>query len=422
MDIVYWIMHLPADFLHSFGYLIVFWLVWVEWIPPLWVFSPWQTIMLLGWFLARMWVFNIFVLIFIWFIWSFLWDLLWYFMWKKLWFPFLNKYWKYVFIKKDGLEKAKNMLDKHFLKTVFFSRFYGWTRVITPFLCGVSHISLSKYIWGSLMSALSWSVFWWVIWYIFGHSYELIWKNMWRFMFFAMIFGVLMIFVYRYVNKKKHIFNREYIYTLIANILSVVILAKLADEIAWYQSIVRIDSIINIKVNLLSSPLLDKIMFAINNIWNIYVMIWLSILFLIYLIYKKKKYHYWLFMLGSVWWFLIDVFMKVFIGRLRPDNALIFLRDYSFPSGHTTMATILFLTVWVIFENDIKSKRNQLWFFLLCFIPIIIIWFSRIYLNVHWFSDVIWWFFLWVFWITFMILILRFIMTNKLDDSTIDIP
>jgi DMSO reductase anchor subunit len=51
-------------------------------------------------------------------------------------------------------------------------------------------------------------------------------------MFFAMIFGVLMIFVYRYVNKKKHIFNREYIYTLIANILSVVILAKLADEIA----------------------------------------------------------------------------------------------------------------------------------------------------------------------------------------------
>ena len=65
--------------------------------------------------------------------------------------------------------------------------------------------------------------------------------------------------------------------------------------------------------------------------------------------------------------------MKVFIGRLRPDNALIFLKDYSFPSGHTTMATILFLTVWVIFEDDIKSKRRQLWFFLLCFVPIIVI-------------------------------------------------
>jgi hypothetical protein len=51
-------------------------------------------------------------------------------------------------------------------------------------------------------------------------------------MFFAMIFGVLMIFIYRYVNKKKHIFNREYLYTLIVNILSVTILAKLADEIA----------------------------------------------------------------------------------------------------------------------------------------------------------------------------------------------
>ena len=422
MDIVYWIMHLPTDFLHNFWYIIIFGLVGVEWIPPLWVFSPWQTVMLLGWFLAKMWVFNIFILIAIWFIWSFVWDLLWYFMWKKLWYPFLNKYWKYVFIKKDGLEKAKAMLDKHFFKTMFLSRFYWWTRVITPFICWISHISLYKYMRGSFMSTLSWSIFWWVIWYIFGHSYEIIWKSMWKFMFFAMIFGVLMIFIYRYINKKKHIFNREYLYTLMVNILSVTILAKLADEIAWHQSIVRIDNIINLKVNLLSNPLLDKIMIGVNNIWNIYVLIWLSILFFIYLIYKKKKYHYLLFVLGSVWWFIIDIFMKIFIGRLRPDNALIFLKDYSFPSGHTTMVTILFLAIWVIFENDIKSKWNQFCLFLWCFVPIIVIWFSRIYLNVHRFSDVVWWFFLWVFWITFMILILRFIMSNKLDKNTVDIP
>lgn len=422
MDIVYWIMNLPADFLHNFGYIIVFLSVLIEWVPPFWVFSPWQVVMMLWWFLARVGVFNIFIFIAIWFVASFLWDILWYFMWKKLWYPFLSKYWKYVFIKKGGLEKTKDMLDKHFFKAVFFGRFYGWTRVIIPFLCWVSHISLSKYIWGSLITCFVRATSWWLVGYIFGHSYQFIWKNMWKFMFFAMIFWILMIFVYRYVNKKKHIFNREYLYTLIANLLSVVILAKLADEIAWHQSIIHIDNVINLKINLLANPLLDKIMIGINNIWNIYVLIWLSVVFLVYLIYKKKKYHYWLFILGSIWWFIIDIFMKVFIGRLRPDNALIFLKDYSFPSGHTTMATILFLTVWVIFENDIKCKWKQFWFFLLCFVPIIVIWFSRIYLNVHRFSDVMWWFFLWVFWITFMILVLRFIMTNKLDKDTINVP
>lgn len=422
MDIVNWIMNLPSDFLHSFGYFIVFWLVWIEWIPPLWVFSPWQFVMLFGWFLARIWVFNIFILIGVWFIWSFLWDLLWYFMWRKFGYPFLSKYWKYIFIKKESLEKTRNMLNNHFLKAIFFSRFYGRTRVITPFLSWVSHISLTKYIWGSLMSCLSWSVFWVIIWYIFGHSYETIWKSMWKFMFLAMVFGILMIFAYRYINKRRHVFNREYIYTLITNLLSVFILAKLADEIAWHQSIIHIDNIINFKVNLLSNPILDRIMFAINTVWNLYVFLFLGILFIIYLIYKKKKYYYWLFILWNLWWFFIDIFMKIFIWRLRPDNALIFLQDYSFPSGHTTMITILFLSVWLIFENDIKSKWREFWFFLLCFIPIIIIWFSRIYLNVHWFSDVVWWFFLGVFWITFMILLLRFIMANKADKDMINIP
>jgi|GEM_PF-6088865 len=51
-------------------------------------------------------------------------------------------------------------------------------------------------------------------------------------MFFAIIFGIITIFAYRYVNKKKHIFNREYLYTFVVNLLSVFILAKLADELA----------------------------------------------------------------------------------------------------------------------------------------------------------------------------------------------
>jgi len=422
MDIVYWLMNLSPEFLQKFGYFLIFWFISVEWIPPLWVFSPWQFVMLFGGFLSKIWIFNIFILIIIWFVWSFLGDLVWYLMWKKLWYPFLEKYGKYIFVKRKSVEKTQNMLNKHFFKAVFFSRFYGWTRVITPFICWVSRISLNKFLLGSGLSCLSWSIFWPLVWYIFGQSYDIAGERMWKFMFFAMVFWIFMIFAYRYVNKKRHIFNKEYLYTLATNILSFIILAKLADEVAWHESIIRIDNFVNFKINLISSWFLDNLMIGINNVWNLYVLIWLSLLFLWYLIYKKKKYHYRLFILGNVGWFVIDIFMKAFIGRLRPDNALIFLKDYSFPSGHAAMSTILFLTIWLIFEKDIKSKWHQFGFFLLCLLPVLLIGFSRIYLNVHWFSDVIGWFFLWVFWITFMILLIRFIMANKLDKDTINIP
>lgn len=422
MDIVNRITNLPADFMHSFWYILTFFLVWVEWIPPIWVLSPGQFVMLFGWFLSKLWVLNIFIFILVGFFWSVLWDLVWYFIWKKLWLPFLKKYWKYVFIKEDLLEKTKGMLNKHLFKAIFFSRFYGWTRAITPFAAWVSHINLRKYFIYTLLSCFSWSIFWWVIWYVFWQSYELVSQYIWEFMFFAIALSVFMVFAYKYINKKRHIFNREYLYTLLTNILSVFIIAKLADEIAWHTSIVRIDNIINFKINLLANPILDNIMFTINNVGNLYVMLWLSVLFLIYLIYKKKKYYCWLFLFWNLWWFFIDIFMKIFIGRLRPDNALIFLQDYSFPSGHAAMSTILFLSLWIIFEWDMKNKYKQYWFFILCFVPIIVIWFSRIYLNVHWFSDVIWWFFLWVFWITFMVLVLKFIMSNKMDKDMINIP
>lgn len=422
MDIVNRISSLPVEFMHTFWYVITFLLVFVEWIPPLWVFSPGQFIMLFGWFLARIDVLNIYLFIAIWFVASFFWDFVGYIIWKKLWLPFLKKYWKYLLIKENLLESTKNMLNKHLFKAILFSRFYGWTRVITPFISWVSHVSINKYLIYSFVSCLAWAIFWWIIWYIFGSSYELVSKYMWKFMFFAIIFGIITIFAYRYVNKKKHIFNREYLYTFVVNLLSVFILAKLADELAWNQAVIHIDNLINFKINSLSNPLLDQIMIWINNIWNIYIFILLSLFFIVYLIYKKKKYHYWLFILWAFGWFLIDIFMKIFIGRLRPENALIFLKDYSFPSWHTTMITILFLSVWVIFEDDIKSRWKQFWFFLICFIPIIIIWFSRIYLNVHWFSDVVAWFFLWVFWITFMILVLKFIISNKMDKDMVPIP
>jgi undecaprenyl-diphosphatase len=112
-----------------------------------------------------------------------------------------------------------------------------------------------------------------------------------------------------------------------------------------------------------------------------------SIIFFTYLLYKKKNKDAIFFLsviiLGQV---LIQLFKSIF-KRLRPVDQLIEVSGYAFPSGHTTMATIIAFSLFFIFKD--KIRMNKYLFLLSLMLYPLIIAFSRIYLNVHWLSDVL---------------------------------
>ena len=83
--------------------------------------------------------------------------------------------------------------------------------------------------------------------------------------------------------------------------------------------------------------------------------------------------------------------LKIFYDRARPDAALHAVRVYSqsFPSGHATMAATTFLTLAVIVSTLETSRRDKLVAFALAAAATIAVGFSRVYLGVHWPSDVL---------------------------------
>lgn len=130
-----------------------------------------------------------------------------------------------------------------------------------------------------------------------------------------------------------------------------------------------------------------KFVTSFGNTATIFILLCLVVWLLIKMVKNKKLAM--IFFGSLVSNVLLNQLIKAVIRRERPVNSLIYVGGFSFPSGHAMVSMAFYGMLIYLFYKLVKNKifRNVL----ICSfgLLILLIGFSRIYLGVHYFSDVL---------------------------------
>lgn len=146
------------------------------------------------------------------------------------------------------------------------------------------------------------------------------------------------------------------------------------------------ETIYNLIFKLFSTPT-TFIMTFISHLGSATILILLCIIF--YILLKDKKLAL-IIMLNLAIVYLLNVIIKMIIARPRPDILrLVYETGYSFPSGHAMVATGFYGFLIYIANKKIKNKALRRCITILLTLLIFLIGISRIYLGVHYATDII---------------------------------
>ncbi|MDH7460799.1 phosphatase PAP2 family protein [Chitinophagaceae bacterium 26-R-25] len=213
------------------------------------------------------------------------------------------------------------------------------------------------------------------------------------------------------------IFTRDFILTISLFFIALILFSVIADQIVvnkkdWF------DSAVFAQVNRLHSPTNNSIALFITSLGTGIFLIPAYLLILFYLFRTQRRNTAALVASVASISLLLSTFLKNVFQRTRPPfKHLDYVAGFSFPSGHSMVGfTFCGIVIYLLWTLPF-SKIVRILFSFLVAVMAVLIGLSRIYLNVHFASDVLGSLLVNVMWLSLCFVCIRVYDHRKLRNS-----
>ena len=406
------ILNISPIVLGQWGYAIIFVFSVAESLPLIGLAIPGGVIVIASGFFVKIGILDLWPTIIIVSVGAFIGDTVAYFLGRRFGYGLLIRLGKYIFFKPVHFEKAKKVLQTHPRKAILAGRFHALTRCIMPFAAGSADLKPALFLPFAALTAVLWAIVNVLIGFVFGQGFQIASHYLGEIFFIAIVLSILVIYSYqfigRFTEKNKHIIKRYQIYPLVLNLISIYVVAKISESVLMGTRIHWLDGVVNHFFAKIQTPLLTNIFVTITLLATPTNLTIVGCALAIYFMYKHRWYFLALLPASLLSGIISDSILKKLVHVARPLYPLIPITDFSFPSGHATIAVIFFGLIIYFFKDSIRSVMWRRIYIYTCALAALLICVSRLYLNVHWFSDVLAGATLGVFWVTLFVILFNF--------------
>jgi len=339
----------------------------------------------------------------------------------------LKRYGSVIGFNDKKLARVHTFFEKHGPKTVFLGRFIALLRTWAALLAGTAEMRYGVFTFYNVLGGITWAALFGTLGYVFGQSLPLLEQYIGQASLAAVLLVALVVALalgWRWFNANRDaltervvrywdLFRRRHPRTakfiaarfargeylglhltvgFLISLAALWLFASVTEDVVTHDPLTIFDLALTTWIRAHTTSFGDRIFTVVSLIGSPIAMGAVGIVGAAIIVVRRK----WLELAAWVAGFMgagaLSYILKIVIQRPRPVGATAFLHgeSFSFPSGHALGSLVGYgMLGYVIGSNWITTARGRFRLVIATAVLVVAIGISRLYLGVHYFSDVV---------------------------------